>query len=163
MYRRHSLPGSCSSRKHHSIPRRFIQRGALFTRSAVKSRKAPTPMPMSASVALRFRWSQVSCNGLPRATMSRSAPLSRRVVDFAQTHSAMRDRFPPEKSMPALKNDKFKDYARYAGHCLNMVAATRDQESRSIQREMAVEWLRLADTIRRLGGPSKCKWDDRRH
>ena len=47
------------------------------------------------------------------------------------------------------KNDKFKDYARYAEHCLSMVAATRDQESRRIRREMAVEWLILADTIRR--------------
>jgi hypothetical protein len=47
------------------------------------------------------------------------------------------------------ENDKFKDYARYAEHCLNMVAATRGQDWRSIQREMAAEWLRLADTIRR--------------
>ena len=30
--------------------------------------------------------------------------------------------------MTVPKNDKFKDYARYAEHCLNMVAATRDQE-----------------------------------
>jgi hypothetical protein len=53
--------------------------------------------------------------------------------------------------MPALKNDKFKDYTRYAEHCLNMVAETTDQESRSIRRDMAAEWLRLAD---------KCKWAD---
>ena len=44
--------------------------------------------------------------------------------------------------MPALKNDKFKDYTRYAEHCLNMVASTRDQELRCIHREMAAEWLR---------------------
>jgi hypothetical protein len=37
-----------------------------------------------------------------------------------------------EESMPALKNDKFKDYTRYAEHCLNMVASTRDQELRCI-------------------------------
>jgi len=49
----------------------------------------------------------------------------------------------------ALKNDKFKDYARYAEHCLNMVAATMDRESCSIQREMAAEWQRLADEMRR--------------
>jgi hypothetical protein len=47
------------------------------------------------------------------------------------------------------KNDKFKDYARYAEHCLNMTAATTDQELRRVQREMALEWLRLADTVRR--------------
>jgi hypothetical protein len=51
--------------------------------------------------------------------------------------------------MAAPKNDKFKDYARYAEYSLNMVAAPTDQESRSIQREMAAEWLRLADTVRR--------------
>jgi hypothetical protein len=47
------------------------------------------------------------------------------------------------------KNNKFKDYVRYAEHCLNLMPATTDQELRSIQREMAVEWLSLADAIRR--------------
>jgi hypothetical protein len=51
--------------------------------------------------------------------------------------------------MTMPKNDKYKDYARYAEHCLNMVAGTTDQELCSIQREMAAEWLRLADAIRR--------------
>ena len=46
------------------------------------------------------------------------------------------------------KNDSYKDYVRYAVHCLNMTAATSDQGSRCIQREMAAEWLRLADAIR---------------
>jgi hypothetical protein len=50
--------------------------------------------------------------------------------------------------MTVLKNDTHKDYARYAEHCLNMVAVTTDQESRRIQREMADEWLRLADATR---------------
>jgi hypothetical protein len=49
----------------------------------------------------------------------------------------------------APKNDKVKDYERYAEHCLNTVAAATDLQSRSIQREMAAEWLRLADEIRR--------------
>ena len=39
------------------------------------------------------------------------------------------------------KNDKYKNYTRYAGHCLDMAAATTDQEMRSLQREMAAEWL----------------------
>ena len=50
--------------------------------------------------------------------------------------------------MTVPKDNKFKDYVRYAEHCLNMVASTTDQESRRIEREMAAEWLRLADTIR---------------
>ena len=51
--------------------------------------------------------------------------------------------------MTVPKNDKFKDYTRYAEHCLNMVAETTGQELRCIQREMAAEWLRLADEVRR--------------
>ena len=53
------------------------------------------------------------------------------------------------------KNNTHKDYMRYAEHCLNMVAATTDQESRSIRRDMAAEWLRLADVVRRLVSPSE--------
>jgi hypothetical protein len=46
-------------------------------------------------------------------------------------------------------SDKFKDYTHYAEYCLNMVAGTTDQELRRVQREMAAEWLSLADEIRR--------------
>ena len=49
--------------------------------------------------------------------------------------------------MKILKNDKHKENARYAAHCLQMVTAAKDQKTRSIQREMAAEWLRLADAI----------------
>ena len=45
-------------------------------------------------------------------------------------------------------NEKRKEYARYAQHCLQMVAEEREQEARSIRREMAADWLRLADAIR---------------
>jgi hypothetical protein len=51
--------------------------------------------------------------------------------------------------MAILKNDKYKEYTRFAAHCLETVTRTRDQESRSIQREMAAEWLKLADAILR--------------
>jgi hypothetical protein len=47
--------------------------------------------------------------------------------------------------MPVLQSNKHKEYARYAEHCLNMVAATKDQEARALIREMAAEWLKLAD------------------
>ncbi len=42
-------------------------------------------------------------------------------------------------------NDKHKEYARYAARCLAMVTEAKDQESRTMEREMAAEWLRLAD------------------
>jgi len=60
-----------------------------------------------------------------------------------------------EEIVPVPESDKHKDYVRYAEHCLNVVTATADQESRSIQREMAAEWLRLADTIRHPLKPMK--------
>ena len=89
----------------------------------------------------------VGCRGHDRTTPLPTAP---RVVHFAQTYSAMRDRFfACDESMPTLKNDKFREYTRYAEYCLNMVASTRDQELRCAQREMAAEWLRLADVARR--------------
>jgi hypothetical protein len=43
------------------------------------------------------------------------------------------------------KDDKHTEYLRYAEHCLRMVKLASDPEARSIQREMAAEWLRLAD------------------
>jgi hypothetical protein len=49
--------------------------------------------------------------------------------------------------MAILKSDKHKEYARYAAHCLNMVTVAKDQDARAIQREMAAEWLKLADAI----------------
>jgi hypothetical protein len=51
--------------------------------------------------------------------------------------------------MTVPKNDTYKDYVFYAEHCLNIMTGTADKESRRIQREMAAEWLRLADAIRR--------------
>jgi hypothetical protein len=52
-------------------------------------------------------------------------------------------------------NDKHKEYARYAVHCLDMVKVAEDQNARSIQREMAAEWLNLAQTILRPLAPIK--------
>jgi hypothetical protein len=47
------------------------------------------------------------------------------------------------------KNKKHKEYTRFAAHCLEMVTIVKDQEARSIQREMAAEWLKLADATLR--------------
>jgi len=56
--------------------------------------------------------------------------------------------------MAGPKNDKHKEYARYAVHCLKMVPVAPDQKYRVIQREMAAEWLKLADAIRHPLKPS---------
>jgi hypothetical protein len=50
---------------------------------------------------------------------------------------------------------KYKEYARYAAHCLNIVSSTKDQEARAINREMAAEWLKLADAVRHPLDPRK--------
>jgi len=50
--------------------------------------------------------------------------------------------------MTSPKNAKHKLYAHYAAHCLHMVTTAKDQDSRAIQREMAAEWLKLADDVR---------------
>jgi hypothetical protein len=52
-------------------------------------------------------------------------------------------------------NDKHKEYARYAVHCLNMVTVAEDRDARSIQREMAAEWIKLADAILQPLVPTK--------
>jgi hypothetical protein len=49
--------------------------------------------------------------------------------------------------MAAPKNNSHKDYVRYAEHCLNLVPTIDAQEDRAINREMAAEWIRLADAI----------------
>jgi len=49
--------------------------------------------------------------------------------------------------MAIPKNDKHKDYTRYAAHCLDLVTTIKNQDDRAINREMAAEWLRLADAI----------------
>ena len=61
--------------------------------------------------------------------------------------------------MAKLTNDKHKEYARYAEHCLQMVTVAKDQDARAIQREMAAEWLKLADSV--LLGPTRALLRDK--
>ena len=49
--------------------------------------------------------------------------------------------------MAIPKNGKHKEYALYAEHCFAMSEIAADQNSRIIQREMAAEWLKLADAF----------------
>jgi hypothetical protein len=51
--------------------------------------------------------------------------------------------------MAIQKNDKHRKYARYAAHCLKMAPVTPDQEYHALQREMATEWLKLANAVLR--------------
>jgi hypothetical protein len=42
-------------------------------------------------------------------------------------------------------NEKREQYVDYATHCLQLAKVTTDRESRAILREMAAEWLKLAE------------------
>ena len=59
--------------------------------------------------------------------------------------------------MAVSKNEKHKEYARYAAHCLGVAPAPTEQEDRVINREMAAEWLKLADDIIALSTPINIK------
>jgi hypothetical protein len=50
-----------------------------------------------------------------------------------------------ERIMALQKNTKPEQYRRYARHCLELVRVATSQNARMIQREMAAEWLKLAD------------------
>jgi hypothetical protein len=51
--------------------------------------------------------------------------------------------------MATRKKNKHKDYARYAAHCLDMVPTTKGRDDRDIIREMAAEWIKLAEAVPR--------------
>ena len=50
-------------------------------------------------------------------------------------------------NVTTLKRDKHKEYAHYATYCLEMTAMAKDHDARTILREMAAEWLTLADGV----------------
>jgi hypothetical protein len=43
--------------------------------------------------------------------------------------------------------DDRERYVGYATHCLQLAKVTTDQESRAILKEMAAEWLKLAEDV----------------
>jgi hypothetical protein len=57
--------------------------------------------------------------------------------------------------MAVPKINKHKEYARYAAHCLGLAPPLTAQEDRAINREMALEWVRLADEIIAQSKPIK--------
>ena len=57
--------------------------------------------------------------------------------------------------MAVPTTNKHKEYSRYAAHCLGLAPALSKHEDRIINREMAAEWLKLADDIIALSMPIK--------
>jgi hypothetical protein len=57
------------------------------------------------------------------------------------------------------KVDTFKDYTRYAEHCLNMVASTTDHdEDKKHLLAMAEAWLGLGDRVQRSVREPDASW-----
>jgi hypothetical protein len=48
-------------------------------------------------------------------------------------------------TMAIRKTSKCEEYIDYAEHCLKLVRIATSRKTRSIQREMAAEWCKLAD------------------
>jgi hypothetical protein len=57
--------------------------------------------------------------------------------------------------MAIPKKEQHKQYTRYAAHCLDLVTSIESRDDRTINREMAAEWLKLADAIAHSLKPMK--------
>jgi hypothetical protein len=55
--------------------------------------------------------------------------------------------------MSIPENGKHREYVRYAAHCLDMMTVATDRTDSTLQREMAAEWLKLADAVLRQKRP----------
>jgi hypothetical protein len=57
--------------------------------------------------------------------------------------------------MAVRKTSKYDEYRFYALHCLKLVTVATSREARVIQREMAAEWLKLADMFSAAEQPAE--------
>jgi hypothetical protein len=61
--------------------------------------------------------------------------------------------------MAVRKVGKREEYIRYAQHCLELVRIASSQSARVTQREMAAEWLKLANTVRHRSRPTEMQME----
>lgn len=59
--------------------------------------------------------------------------------------------------MAVPTTSKHKEYSRFAAHCLGLAPPLTKHEDRVINREMAAEWLALADAIIARSKPAKVR------
>jgi hypothetical protein len=57
--------------------------------------------------------------------------------------------------MTIRETSKYEEYRHYAEHCLQLVRIATDRECRVIQREMAAEWIKLADMFSAAEHPAE--------
>ena len=57
--------------------------------------------------------------------------------------------------MADRKPGKYEEYRYYAEHCLTLVRVATSRKTRTIQREMAAEWFKLADMFSTAEQPAE--------
>ena len=57
--------------------------------------------------------------------------------------------------MADRKPGKYEEYLYYAEHCLTLVRIATNRKTRTIQREMAAEWFKLADMFSTAEQPAE--------
>jgi hypothetical protein len=57
--------------------------------------------------------------------------------------------------MAIRKANKYEEYRLYAEHCLKLVRLATSRKSRIIQRQMAAEWLKLAEMFSAAEQPAE--------
>jgi hypothetical protein len=50
---------------------------------------------------------------------------------------------------------KYEEYRLYAEHCLKLVRIATSRKTRTLQREMAAEWFKLADMFSAAEKPAE--------
>lgn len=56
--------------------------------------------------------------------------------------------------MQSQKTAKGEKYVEYANHCLILASTTTNDETRNVLRQMAAEWLELAERALEVAGKS---------
>jgi hypothetical protein len=57
--------------------------------------------------------------------------------------------------MAVRKPGKYEEYVHYAEHCLKLARIATNRETRTIQREMAAEWFKLANMFSAAEQPAE--------
>ena len=57
--------------------------------------------------------------------------------------------------MAVRKTNKYEEYRLYAEHCLELVRIATNRKTRIIQREMAAEWIKLANMFSAAEQPAE--------
>jgi hypothetical protein len=69
------------------------------------------------------------------------------VVKVDQTPPRQGSQIKTSLAESVMTNDKHRRYANYAARCLSMGVAENDPSTSAFHREMALEWLKLADGV----------------